>query len=98
MGFSRQEYWSGLPFPPPGDLPDLGIKPVSLEAPSLAGEIFTTEPPGNPILYVWENAKIWALGNHSFAMNLSYLGPVSCVLSSESARGSSLGVTVVAVC
>ena len=29
MGFSRQEYWSGLPFPPPGDLPDLGIEPVS---------------------------------------------------------------------
>ena len=49
MGFSRQEYWSGLPFPPPGDLPDLGIKPVSLEAPSLAGEIFTTEPPGKAL-------------------------------------------------
>ena len=30
MGFSRQEYWSGLPFPPPGDLPDLGIEPMSL--------------------------------------------------------------------
>ena len=34
MGFSRQEYWSGLPFPPPGDLPDPGIEPVS---PALAG-------------------------------------------------------------
>ena len=57
MGFSRQEYWSGLPFPPPGDLPDPGIKPTSLEAPSLAGEFFTTEPPGNRIFYVWEDAK-----------------------------------------
>ena len=35
-GFSRQEYWSGLPFPPPGDLPDLGIKPTSLVSPALA--------------------------------------------------------------
>ena len=45
MGFSRQEYWSGLPFPPPGDLPDPGIKPAS---PALAGAFFTTEPPGRP--------------------------------------------------
>ena len=37
MGFSRQEYWSGLPCPPPGDLPDPGIGPVSLKSPALAG-------------------------------------------------------------
>ena len=43
MGFSRQEYWSGLPRPPPGDLANPGIGPVS---PSLAGRFFTTEPPG----------------------------------------------------
>ena len=43
MGFPSQEYWSGLPFPSPGDLPDLGIKPMS---PALAGRFFTTEPPG----------------------------------------------------
>ena len=42
MGFSRQEYWSGLPFPPPGDLPDSGIEPVSLVSPVLAGGFFTT--------------------------------------------------------
>ena len=42
MGFSRQEYWSGLPCPPPGDLPDPGIKPVTLESPALAGGFFTT--------------------------------------------------------
>ena len=45
MGFSRQEYWSGLPFPTPGDLPDPGIAPAS---PALAGEFFTTELPGKP--------------------------------------------------
>ena len=42
MGFSRQEYWSGLPLPPPGDLPDLGIETASLKSPALAGGFFTT--------------------------------------------------------
>ena len=42
MGFSRQEYWSGLPCPPPGDLPDPGIEPRFLTSPALAGEFFTT--------------------------------------------------------
>ena len=37
MGFSRQEYWSGLPFPTPGDLPEPGIEPMFLESPALAG-------------------------------------------------------------
>ena len=46
LGFPRQEYWSGLPFPPPGDLPDPGIEPMP---PALAGEFFTTQPPGKPI-------------------------------------------------
>jgi len=46
MGFSRQEYWSGLPFSPPGDLLDPGIKPLSSASPELAGQLFTTEPPG----------------------------------------------------
>ena len=45
MGFSRQEYWSGLPNPPPGDLCDPGIEPVSLVSPALAGRLFTTAPP-----------------------------------------------------
>ena len=44
MIFPRQEYWSGLPFPSPGNLPDSGIEPTS---PTLAGEFFTTEPPGS---------------------------------------------------
>ena len=48
MGFSRQEYWSQLSFPPPGDLPDPGIKPVSLASPALAGGFFPTKSPGKP--------------------------------------------------
>ena len=43
MGFFRQEYWSGLPFLPPREIPDTGIEPVS---PTLAGGFFTTEPQG----------------------------------------------------
>ena len=49
MGFSRQEYWSGLPCPPPGHQPDLGIEPESLTRPALAGRFFATEPAGIPI-------------------------------------------------
>ena len=46
MGFSRQEYWSGLPFPSPGDLPDPGIEPGS---PTLEADALTSEPPGKPL-------------------------------------------------
>ena len=45
MGFSRQEYWCRVPFPPPGDFPDLGIKALS---PALAGRFFTPVSSGNP--------------------------------------------------
>ena len=44
MGFPRQEYWSGLPFPSPEDLPNLGVEAVF---PALAGRFFTAEPPGS---------------------------------------------------
>ena len=53
MELSRQECWSGLPFPPPGNLPDPGIKPTSPVSPPLAGGFFTTVPPGNLIIYVY---------------------------------------------
>ena len=46
MGFSRQEYWSELPFPAPGDLPDPGFEPRSLASPILAGRFFSTVAPG----------------------------------------------------
>ena len=42
MGFSRPEYWSGLPFPPPEELPNPGIEPASLRSPALAGGFFIT--------------------------------------------------------
>ena len=45
MGFPRQEYWSGLPFPPPGDFSTPGIEPT---LPALVGRFFTSEPPGKP--------------------------------------------------
>ena len=48
MGFSRQEYWSGLPCPPPGVLPNPGIEPVSLTSPALAGGFFATSANWKP--------------------------------------------------
>jgi len=47
--FSRQEYWSGWPFAPPGHLPDPGIELVSLAPPALAGRFFATAPHGEPM-------------------------------------------------
>ena len=49
MGFSRHEYWSGLPLPPPGDLPDPGLKAVF---PALPGRFFTTALPGKPCIWL----------------------------------------------
>ena len=48
MGLSRHEYWSGLPFPSPGDLPNPAIEP---ESPAWASRFFPTEPPGKPVTY-----------------------------------------------
>ena len=48
MGFSRQEYWSRLPFPTPGDHLGPGTEPVSFAVPALSGRCFTTAPPGKP--------------------------------------------------
>ena len=53
-GFSRQEYLSGLPYPPPGDLPDSGIKPASFMSPALAGGLATTGA-------TWEAQFMWAV-------------------------------------
>ena len=50
MGFSRQEYWSGLPFPSPGDLPNPGIEPKS---PALQADALTPEPPGKSCTYMY---------------------------------------------
>ena len=59
MGFARQEYWSALPFPSPGDLPDPGIE---IRVPCLAGKFFTTEPLGNQILIIsTSKVLLWGL-------------------------------------
>ena len=56
VGFPSQEYWSGLTFPPPGNLLDPGIEPTS---PTLAGRLFTTEPPGKRVIHVIDmNASV----------------------------------------
>ena len=49
MGFSRQEYWSGLPFPIPGDLLNPRVEAASLVSLASAGGLFTTAPPGKPL-------------------------------------------------
>ena len=51
MGFSRQEYWPGLPFPPLGDLPNPGIKPMCLMSPALAEGFFTTSATWDALLF-----------------------------------------------
>ena len=64
MEFSRQEYWSGLPFPSPGDLPDPGVNPGLPHCMYIAG--FWSEPPGKPSvaknLPVMQETRVWSLG------------------------------------
>ena len=55
MGFFRQKYWSGLPFPSPGDLPDPGIEPGS---PAFQADTLTSEPPGKPLLQDNEHSSL----------------------------------------
>ena len=63
MGFSRQEYWSGLPFPSPGDLPDPGIEPRS---PTLQGDALPSEPPGKIMLKILR-ARLQQYVNHELS-------------------------------
>jgi len=75
MGFSRKEYWSELPCPPPTDLPDPGIEPRSLMSPALAGGFFTTSPPGKPaaIVFLLTSASLSFLSlSISFAQSLLF--------------------------
>ena len=67
MGFSRQEYWSGLPFPPPGDLPDPGIEPGS---PTLEADALTSEPPGKPNFFNYRLMNFTTLQDKQFIMQL----------------------------
>ena len=70
MGFSRQEYWSGLPCPPPGDLPDPGIKPTILMSPELAGGFLTASATWEAR---WEEKK-WYEGKQQQQKMRWYMG------------------------
>ena len=83
MGFFRQEYLNGLPFPPPGDLPDSGIKPRSPVPPELLGGFFTPEPPGKArigiytLLYVRQITNkdlLYSTENYTQYFAISYKG------------------------
>ena len=74
VGFSRQEHWSGVPCPPPGDLPDTGIEPTSLVSPTLASRFFTVAPPGSERLEA-------TLEKHWQSEHLSRAGLRSCVMN-----------------
>ena len=81
MEFSRQEYWSGLPFPSPGDLPDPGIEPRS---PALEADTLTSEPPGKPdntenilklySIVVFENCSTTSYITTAFILSSRQLG------------------------
>ena len=82
MGFSRQGYWSGLPRPPPGDLPDPGIELTSLASPALAGRIFITAA-------TWE-APIYTIHPTPKSLYLKDLGWLMPIFS----LGFSLNITI----
>ena len=79
MEFSRQEHWSGLSFPTPEDLPDLGIEPMSLASPALAGRFFTTSTTWEAPIYYYFSfvlemnfSSVQSLSRNEFTgMNLS---------------------------
>ena len=83
MGFFRQEYWSGLPCPPPADLPDPGIEPVSLMFPALTGGFFTTSTTYNSFSFA-----VLCLVTQSC---LTLCDPMNCSLPDSSVHGDSLG-------
>ena len=72
MGFSRQKYWSGLPFPTQGGLPNPGIEPMSLVSSALAGGFFTTAQLGSPLTsykreklsLLWKDQAVMTLSNN----------------------------------
>ena len=66
MGFPRQEYWTGLPFPPPGNLLDPGIE---LMSPANAGRFFTAKTPGKPLIFTVSDVKIENMQCNVFIRN-----------------------------
>ena len=83
MGFPRQEYWSGLPCPPPGDLPYPGIEPVFLKSPALASVFFTTNATWEALIYSWgQQTMAWQPdpAHHQFLQIKFYWNPVPSIL------------------
>ena len=78
MGVPRQEYWSRLLFPSLGDLPDPGIEPT---LPALAGEFFTTEPPGKPMIYIHIYYVYISIYNQNSNCMLIYNKNINCTYS-----------------
>ena len=72
MEFSRQEYWSELPFPPPGDLTHPGIEPMS---PALAGGFFTTSPLVSPDMCISDSLFCTVEANTTLQSNLLLFSP-----------------------
>jgi len=82
MEFPRQQYWSGLSFPSPGDIPDPGIKSVSSVSPGLPGGFFTTEPPGKLLSFLHLKTNNLALVTKKLSNNLPPKGAQKhCILS-----------------
>ena len=77
MGFSRQECWSGLPYPPPGDLLDLGIRSKSVISPALAGDFFNTSA-------IWEAPvqlqPLWLSKIYPFMILHTYVSQVKLMV------------------
>ena len=93
MEFSRQEYWSGLPFLIPEDPPDPGSEPASLASPALAGGLFTTAPPGKPqhihtMCIKWVNTILLSTGDETQYLIINYNGKES----EKATQGSNPGL------
>ena len=71
MGFSRQEYWSGLLCPPPGDLPDPGIELMSFTSPALAGAFFTTSATWDKSIHFLLLHLDWKQSNYLYFQYIS---------------------------
>ena len=94
MGFFRQEYWSGLPFPPPGDPPNLSIEPVSLKSPSLAIGFFTTSATWEA---PWHNVfKIYSYYFVLSVIHFFFLHSILCHLDHLSVGGYLAGSQILA--
>ena len=93
MGFLIQEYWSWLPFPSPGDLPDPGIKPISLVSPALADRFFATQPPEKaPFSLGRSQKKIQSGSEYQIHISLVRSGLPSWLSVHKNFWGSTLGL------